>query len=271
MTPRLPGRRVRTSLLTAGLIALLAACATPDPAPSDSPAARAEGTVTPDSTPSRARPAPPTSVPSTPTRTAPTRSAEAATAALLRAVRADDPAAAASAIADGADLERRDRNGRTPLVAATKANRVEPARVLLAAGADPDAKDDLQDSAFLYAGAEGLNEILRLSLEHGADETSTNRYGGTALIPASEHGHVETVRILIEAGVPVDHVNDLSWTALHEAIVLGDGSRDQVAVVRLLLAAGADPTIPDGDGVLPRRLAADRGFTAIVEAIDRAS
>ena len=94
---------------------------------------------------------------------------------------------------------------------------------------------------------------------------------GTALIPASEHGHVETVRILIKAGVPVDHVNKLSWTALHEAIVLGDGSRDQVEVVRLMLAAGADPSFRDGDGVLPRRLAADRGYTDIVEAIDQAT
>lgn len=99
--------------------------------------------------------------------------------------------------------------------------------------------------------------------------TSTNRYGGTALIPASEHGHVSTVRILLDAGVPVDHVNELSWTALHEAIVLGDGSADQVTVVRLLLDAGADPTIRDGQGVLPRDLAASRGYDAIVDEIDR--
>jgi ankyrin repeat protein len=98
---------------------------------------------------------------------------------------------------------------------------------------------------------------------------STNRYGGTALIPASEHAHVKTVRILIAAGVPVNHVNDLGWTALHEAILLGNGDRDHVTVVRLLLDAGADPTIADKHGVLPRRLAANRGFDAIVAEIDR--
>ena len=37
-----------------------------------------------------------------------------------------------------------------------------------------------------------------------------------------------------------------------------------------LLAAGADPSIPDGDGVLPRRLAEQRGFSAIVAEIDAA-
>jgi uncharacterized protein len=78
-----------------------------------------------------------------------------------------------------------------------------------------------------------------------------------------------TVRTLIAAGVPVNHVNDLGWTALHEAIVLGNGDRDHVTVVRLLLEAGADATIPDRNGALPRQLAADAGHTAIVAELDR--
>jgi ankyrin repeat protein len=192
-----------------------------------------------------------------------------ATVRMLDAVAGNDVAGVRDAIADGADLERRDQDGRTPLVVATKANRVQVARVLLDAGADPDAKDDLQDSAFLYAGAEGLDEILAMTLDHGADVGSTNRFGGTALIPASEHAHVETVRTLIAAGVPVNHVNDLGWTALHEAIVLGNGDQHHVTVVRLLLEAGADATIPDRNGTLPRQLAADAGHTAIVAELDR--
>jgi ankyrin repeat protein len=191
------------------------------------------------------------------------------TARLERAVADDDVPGVRDAIAGGADLEHRDRDGRTPLVAATKADRVQVARVLLEAGADPDAKDDMQDSAFLYAGAEGLDEILAMTIDHGADVRSTNRFGGTALIPASEHAHVEAVRTLIAAGVPVDHVNNLGWTALHEAIVLGNGDRDHVTVVRLLLDAGADATIRDRNGTLPRQLAADAGHTAIVAELDR--
>jgi uncharacterized protein len=196
-------------------------------------------------------------------------SASDATARLLRAVADGDARGVQDALADGADLKHRDGDGRTPLVVATKADRVEVARVLLEAGADPDTKDDLQDSAFLYAGAEGLDEILAMTLDHGADVRSTNRFGGTALIPASEHAHVETVRTLIAAGVPLDHVNHLGWTALHEAIVLGNGDADHVTVVRLLLDAGADATIPDGSGTLPRQLAADAGHTAIVAELDR--
>ncbi len=214
-------------------------------------------------------PAPPPST-SPPASTQPTASMtrQEATRLLVRAAPRGHGAQVRAAIAAGADLEQRDAQGRTPLVAATKQDRPGVARLLLEAGADPNAKDDLQDSAFLYAGAEGLTEIVRLTLAHGADVRSTNRFGGTALIPASEHGHLAVIRLLLAAGVPVDHVNDLGWTAVHEAIVLGDGSSRQVETVRLLLDGGADVTIRDRDGVLPRDLAARRGYTEIVDLVD---
>ena len=90
-----------------------------------------------------------------------------------------------------------------------------------------------------------------MTLAHGADLKSVNRYGGTALIPASERGHVETVRTLIEAGVDVDHVNRLVWTALLEAIILGDGGERHQKIVDLLVKAGADVNLADGKGVTP--------------------
>ena len=195
---------------------------------------------------------------------------ESADTALLTAAAAGDADAVRSAIDAGADLEARGGNGATALVAATKQNHVEAARVLIEAGADVNAKDDIQDSAYLYAGARGHDEILQLTLANGADVASTNRFGGTALIPASERGLLPTIRILLDAGVDVNHVNDLGWTALHEAIVLGDGSARYVEVVRTLIKGGADVSIPDGEGVSPRRLAADRGYDAIVAEIDRA-
>jgi hypothetical protein len=65
---------------------------------------------------------------------------------------------------------------------------------------------------------------------------STNRYGGTALIPACHYGHVETVRLLLGTAIDVDHVNNLGWTALLEAVILGDGGpgpyRDRAPAAR---------------------------------------
>ncbi len=164
-------------------------------------------------------------------------------------------------------MDTRDARGRTALLVATHADRVEVARLLIARGADVNARDDIEDSPFLYAGAEGRLQILRLTLAAGADLKSTNRYGGTALIPAAHHGHVETVRELLKTTIDVDHVNRLGWTALLEAIILGDGGPAHTEIVRLLVAHGASLQRADAQGVSPLRHAEQRGQTAIAELL----
>lgn len=179
-------------------------------------------------------------------------------AALRRQLDADTP------------VDTRDSRGRTALLAATHANQVAAARLLIERGADVNAKDSIQDSPFLYAGAQGRLDILKLTLAAGADLASTNRYGGTALIPAAHHGHVETVRELLKTKIAIDHVNRLGWTALLEAVILGDGGPAHTEIVRLLLAAGADPNKPDGQGVRPLAHAEQRQQVAVAALLRQA-
>ena len=170
-----------------------------------------------------------------------------------------------------AQLEVRDARGRTPLLLATTLNRVAMAEALIRAGADVNAKDAIKDSPYLVAGAEGRVDILRMILASGrADLNSTNRYGGTALIPAAEKGHPEAVALLIEAGIAIDHVNDLGWTALLEAVILTAGGPVHQKIVRMLLEAGADPSIPDMNGVTALDHARLRGYTAMVLMLEEA-
>ena len=68
------------------------------------------------------------------------------------------------------------------------------------------------------------------------------------LIAAAHRGHVDVVRTLIAAKAPLNHVNNLGWTALLEAVVLGNGGADHTAVVEALVKAGADVTVPDRHG-----------------------
>jgi ankyrin repeat protein len=125
--------------------------------------------------------------------------------------------------------------------------------VLIAAGADVNAMDNNEDSPFLFAGAEGRLEILKMTVASGADLESVNRFGGTALIPAAHHGHIETVRYLLTTKINIDHVNKLGWNALLEAVILGDGGPVYQAIVKLLLDAGANANIADGEGITPRQ------------------
>ncbi len=186
---------------------------------------------------------------------------------LLDAVEAGRGDEVARLLAAGAPVDARDASGRTALLVAAHRNHVEIARALIGRGADVNAKDRINDSPYLYAGAAGRLEILRLTLAHGADLKSTNRYGGTALIPAAHYGHVETVRELLKTKIDIDHVNNLGWTALLEAVILGDGGAAHTDIVRLLLEAGAKPTIADRDGVTPLRHAERRGFARMAELI----
>jgi ankyrin repeat protein len=183
---------------------------------------------------------------------------------LHAAAAAGDLATIHGLVARGVDLDARDDAGRTPLMAATVARQAGTVRILLEAGADVDIRDDRLDNPFLYAGAEGLLDILKLANEAGADPALTNRFGGTALIPASERGHVEVVRYLLEeTDVDVDHVNNLGWTALLEAVILGNGGPAHQAIVTMLLHAGADPELADRDGVTPLGHARARGQTEV--------
>lgn len=168
----------------------------------------------------------------------------------------------------GANINATNEQGRTAVMAATYRNHVETVEALIQAGADINIRDHQRNNVFLYAGAEGMAEILQLAIEADADVTLTNRYGGTALIPASERGHVEIVRqLLTQTNVDVNHVNNLDWTALLEAVILGDGSENYQRIVELLLDHGADAQIPDGKGITPLQHARERGYQEIEQII----
>lgn len=173
------------------------------------------------------------------------------------------------AIKNGVPVDSRDGQSRTALLIATYQNSVEAARFLIDAGADVNAKDDLQDSPYLYAGAEGKLDILKMTIAAGADLSSVNRYGGTALTPAAHHGHEDVVRYMLTTNVDVDQINHLGWTALLEAVILGDGGPTYQRIVTLLVDAGADLSIRDGNGKTAMDNAQSRGYSEIIKILER--
>ena len=151
------------------------------------------------------------------------------------------------------------------LLAAAYQNDVEAARGLVADGADVNHKDDTQQSAYLIATSEVGDDprLLELTLGAGADVNAKDSFNGTGLIRAAERGYPRIVERLLEAGVDVDHVNELGWTALLEAVILGEGGRPHQRTVRLLVDGGADVDVPDESGATALEHARREGYAEI--------
>lgn len=165
-------------------------------------------------------------------------------------------------------LEARDQQGRTPLHVATFARQRGALQALLRSGADHGALENGRYDAVTIAAVANDEESLRLLLAGGASaRLVTSRYDGTALIAAAHLGHHGVVQQLIAAGAPLDHVNNLHWTALIEAIVLGDGGSRHLITLKALLDAGANTQLTDREGRTPLQLAQGRRYQAMTRAL----
>ena len=198
----------------------------------------------------------------------PTASEAARYQGLHAAAHTGDAERIARLAASGADLNARDAHGRTPLHVATFAGRAAAIRALAKAGANLDLLENDRYDAVTIASVANDEEALRLLLSLGASARQvTSRYDGTALIAAAHLGNAGIVRQLIAAGAPLDHVNNLHWTAVIEAIVLGDGGARHQATLRALVEAKANLQLADRDGRTPLQLAQARGYAAMVEML----
>ena len=166
-------------------------------------------------------------------------------------------------------LESQDQRGRRPLHIATFARRRGAIQALIGMGADHGAFEQDRYDAVTIAAVADDEESLRVLLAAGASaKLVTSRYDGTALIAAAHLGHSNVVRQLIAAGAPLDHVNNLHWTALIEAIVLGDGGARHQSTLQALLDAGANTQLADREERLPIQLAQARGYDSMVHALN---
>ncbi|MGB5864577.1 MAG: ankyrin repeat domain-containing protein [Sulfitobacter sp.] len=172
-------------------------------------------------------------------------------------------------IAAGAELNARDRAGRTPAHVAAFASHDDAVAALADGGADMNALENRVYDVLTIAAVANDPELVSLAMELGnKPDLITSVYDGTALIAAAHLGHHDVVARLVAGGAPLDHVNNLAWTALIEAVVLGDGGPDHIKTVKVLVDAGADKTIGDRDGVTPVQHAMARGYVEMVRILE---
>jgi ankyrin repeat protein len=217
------------------------------------------------------------------------------------AVLSGEPTVAAMLVDAGAPLDALNKQGESPLSIACRAANWplvrfllergaktapadgEPALVAAAGIAEDDvtgvklllkqrtpvnAVDARQRSALMAAAGEGHIQIARALSAAGADVNLADQHGNTALMEAARAGAVEVIDLLADAQADA-HARDRHG---RDALTLACQSpHAQVETVRALLALGADPKAPGGDGRSALDHAAASGRWDLVALLDPAT
>ena len=103
-------------------------------------------------------------------------------------------------IADGVDVNAKDRWGMTPLRYAAEPGHKEIIELLIAKGADVNAKDKYEWTPLHNATTQGYKEITELLIAKGADVNANWEDGSTALDAAIKYKRTEIADLLRKHG-----------------------------------------------------------------------
>ena len=194
---------------------------------------------------------------------------------LFDAAKGNQVEVAGRLIAQGMDVNARNRWGHTPLDVAAMWGQKEVAELLIAQGADVNdprgsGKTPLHH-IFDWAlsgrvDSKRLAEVIELLIDKGADINAKDEEGNAplanGLINPQGDVNIELVELLITKGADIHTRNRYGYTPLHQAAHQG-----HMDAVRLLIDKGADVNAEDEGGGTPLHHAAWAGRKDEVELL----
>ncbi|XP_068308778.1 potassium channel SKOR-like [Pyrus communis] len=131
-------------------------------------------------------------------------------------------------------------------------------KCLIGAGADPNKMDYDGRSPLHVAASKGFVDITRFLIEEGAAAEMSDKYGNTPLLEAIKNGHDEVASLLVKAGasLAVDDAGDFLCTT---------AARRNMELLKRLLANDINPNAKNYDQRSPLHVAASEGLYPMAE------
>ena len=146
----------------------------------------------------------------------------------------------------GANVNARDKFGRTTLSYAIRLGNLETIKLLLQAGASVNARDKYEGQTALMWAVWWRNvdmvkvDIVKLLVEYGANVNARDKIGSTALMLAAQERRTESVKLLLSYGADVNTKDQDGQTALSWAKKRSSESKkDYKTIIKILEKAGA--------------------------------
>ncbi|XP_063923638.1 uncharacterized protein LOC135137819 [Zophobas morio] len=164
----------------------------------------------------------------------------------------------------GAEVDLCNEEGRTPLYLAARDGHKRTVEVLVKSGAAVNRADNYGRTPLLPAALRGYLNTVRCLVKSGAEISKPDMYGRVPLYVAAEYGHERVVRYLVKLGADVNGRDNYDHTALYAAAENG-----HVENVRFLLKSGAVVDSASNYGRTPLQQAACHGHQEVVEWLVR--
>ena len=171
--------------------------------------------------------------------------------ALIRATQNNRIQTAQLLVEKGADVNKENKHGNTPLDNAISTNNVQLFNTLV------QHKAKIKASHVYQAAYYGRNEMIEELMALGAPLTEEGRNGETPLLAACRNGYTETMDLLLQKGANINaRDNHFGRSALMLTMGIPDSQKRENAL-ELLLEHGAQNQInlPDQHGCTPLMLA----------------
>ncbi|XP_059318106.1 potassium channel SKOR-like isoform X3 [Lycium ferocissimum] len=131
---------------------------------------------------------------------------------------------------------------------------------LIRAGADPNKKDYDGRSPLHLAASRGYEDISFFLIQEGVDLNASDNFGNTPLLEAIKNGHDRVASLLVKKGAMLEIENAGSF--LCTLVTKGDSD-----LLRRLLSNGIDPNSKDYDYRTPLHVAASQGLFAMARLL----